>query len=118
MVTINQIQAGFARFVDVHIAGAYSGIEKAIVLGGSTLFAASIPNVVKAYSEKPIVSALGVCNPTTGYVDIDALYNAFVPHMGSDKIPITLPKLGSINLGTIKLGREEVDALVRYIKEA
>lgn len=57
-------------------------------------------------------------NAEAGFIDIDALYNAFVPHMGAEKIPITLPKIGSINLGTIKLGKEEIDALVRYIKEA
>jgi hypothetical protein len=30
-----------------------------------------------------------------------------------DKIPVTIPKVG-----TIKLGRDEFDALLRYIKES
>ena len=60
-----------------------------------------------------MVAALGVYNPEAGTIDIDKLYQAFVPHMGADKIPVTIPKIG-----TIKLGRDEIDALVRYIKEA
>lgn len=118
MATIPQIQKGFAAFVDNHVAGAYTGIDRAIVLGAATLLAANFPNVVKMYGNHPVVTALGVYNSEGGSVDIDALYNAFVPHMGAEKIPITIPKMGSINLGTIKLGKEEIDALVRYIKEA
>ena len=118
MATIPQVQKGFAMFVDNHVAGAYTGIDRAIVLGGATLLAANLPNILKLYGSNPVIFALGVYNPETGFIDIDALYNAFVPRMGSEKIPITIPKLGKIDLGTIKLGKEEIDALVRYIKEA
>lgn len=118
MATIPQVQKGFAKFIDNHVAGAYTGIDKAIVLGLSTLVSASLPNIVAQYGSHPVVAAMGLYNAEAGFIDIDALYNAFVPRMGAEKIPITLPKMGSINLGTIKLGKEEIDALVRYIKEA
>lgn len=113
MATIGQIQRGVARFVDGHLAGAFTGWQKALVVGGSTLLAANMPNLVKIYGTHPMVSALGVYNPDAGTIDVDALYNAFVPHMGTDKLPITIPKVG-----TIKLGKEDLDALYRYIKEA
>jgi phosphoribosylcarboxyaminoimidazole (NCAIR) mutase len=113
MATINQIQKGFARFVDTHIAGAFDGWQKAIVAGGAGLLAANLPNIIKVYGNTPVVAALGVYSPDSGTVNIDALYNAFVPHLGSDKIPVTIPKVG-----TIRLGKEEIDLLVRYIKEA
>ena len=113
MATVTQIQKGFAAFVDNYVAGAYTGIEKAIVLGASTLLAANFPNIVKEYSNHPMVAALGIYNRETGFVDMDALYNAFVPHMGADKFPVTIPKIG-----TIKLGKQEIDILCRYIKEA
>ena len=118
MATVTQIQKGFAAFVDNYVAGAYTGIEKAIVLGASTLLAANFPNIVKEYANHPMVAALGIYNRETGFVDMDALYNAFVPHMGTEKLPIALPQMGSINLGTIKIGKEEIDALMRCIKEA
>lgn len=113
MATISQIQTGFARFIDNHISGAFSGWQKAIVVGGATLLAANLPNLVKVYGENPMVAALGVYNPDAGTVDIDKLYDAFVPHIGTDKIPVSIPKIG-----TIRLGKDDIDILRRYIKEA
>jgi hypothetical protein len=113
MATIYQVQTGFAKFVDKHLAGAFSGWQKALVLGGSTLLAAGIPNLIKIYSSNPIVSAMGVYNPENGTIDVDKLQSAFLPNLGADKIPITIPKVA-----TIKIGRDEIERLVRYIKEA
>lgn len=113
MATIQQIQTGFVRFIDTHIAGAFSGWQRAVIVGGSTLLAANFPNIIKVYGTHPMVTALGVYNPETGLIDIDTLYNAFVPHLGAEKIPISIPKMG-----TIRLGKEEIDTIIRYIKEA
>ena len=113
MATIKQLQTGFANFVDNYIAGAFSGWQKAVVVGGATLLAANLPNLVKVYGENPMVAALGVYNQEAGTVDIDKLYDAFVPHIGTDKIPVSIPKIG-----TIRLGKDDIDILRRYIKEA
>ena len=113
MATIKQVQTGFANFVDNYIAGAFNGWQKAVVVGGATLLAANLPSIVNVYGATPMVVALGVYNPEAGTIDIDKLYQAFVPHLGADKIPVTIPQIG-----TIKIGKEEIDALVRYIKEA
>lgn len=113
MATIPQIQKGFIRFIDLHIAGAFDGWQRAIVVGGATLVGANLPALIKTYAAHPVVSALGVYNPVSESVDIDALYSAFVPNMGSDKLPVTIPKIG-----TIRIGKEEIDCLVKYIKEA
>ena len=113
MATIDQVQRGFTRFVDGHIAGAFEGWQRAVVAGAAGLLAANFPKLVKTYAGNPMVAALGVYDPETGFIDIDSVYNAFVPQLGMDKVPITIPKVG-----TIKLGTEEFDALRRYIKEA
>lgn len=113
MATIDQVQRGFTRFVDGHIAGAFEGWQRAVVAGAAGLLAANFPKLVKTYAVHPVVAALGVYDPETGFIDIDSVYNAFVPQLGMDKVPITIPKVG-----TIKLGTEEFDALRRYIKEA
>ena len=113
MVTISQIQRGFVKFVDNEVAVAFTGWQKAVVAGAAGLLAANFPNLVNTYAAHPIVAALGVYDPQSGSVNIDALYNAFVPKMGQEKIPITIPRIG-----TIKMGQPEVDALMRYIKEA
>lgn len=113
MVTIPQIQRGFVTFVDNEVAVAFDGWQKAIVAGTAGLLAANFNNLVKVYGASPIVAALGVYDANSNTVNIDALYNAFVPKLGNEKIPLTIPKIG-----TIRMGRQEIDALVRYIKEA
>lgn len=112
MVTISQIQRGFALFVDNEVAAAFDGWQKAVIAGGAALLAANFPNIVKAYAGNPLVAALGIYDASTGMVNIEAVHSAFVPKMGADKIPITIPKIG-----TIKFGREEIETLMRYIKE-
>lgn len=118
MVTFEQVQHGFTMFVDHHIANAYNGIERTIILGGATLIAAGLPNLAETYFSSPVFSAMRIIDTEERTIDIDAVYNAFIPHMGSEKLPITLPKMGKIDLGTIKLSREDIDILVRYIREA
>lgn len=113
MASIQQVQRGFTRFIDNQVAGAFDGWQKVVVLGGATLIAANLPNLISTYTKDPIVSALGIYNAETNSIDVDALYNAFVPNMASEKIPVTIPKIGAI-----KLGKEEFDVLLRYIKEA
>jgi hypothetical protein len=113
MASIEQLQKGFARIIDTHISTAFDGWQKAVIAGMSALLAANFPNLVKTYGSHPMVVALGVYDPATGYIDIDGLYNSFVPQLGGEKIPINIPKIG-----TIKVGKEEFDLLLRYIKEA
>ena len=113
MANIAQIQRGFRQFVDNEVAAAFDGWQKAIVGGAAALLAANLPNLVKVYGAHPLVAALGVYDPVSGNVNIDALYNAIVPKMGQEKIPLNIPKLG-----TIRLGQEELKLLARYIKEA
>ena len=113
MATIQQVQKGFVRFVDSHVAGAFDGWQKAVVIGGATLLSANLPALANTYGKHPAVAALGVYDAANGSIDLDSLYAAFVPHMGTDKIPIAIPKVG-----TIKMGKEEIDVLFRYIKEA
>jgi hypothetical protein len=113
MATIKQVQTGFVTFIDRDVAAAFEGWQKALVVGGATLLAANFPKLAQTYGRHPMVSALGVYNEVTGTIDIDAVYNAFVPHLGAEKIPVTIPKVG-----TIKLGKDEIDTIVRYIKEA
>ena len=112
MVTISQSQKGFSLFIDNEVAAAFDGWQKSIIAGGAALLAANFPNIVKTYAEHPLVAAFGIYDINTGMVNIEAVHSTFVPKMGTDKIPITIPKIG-----TIKIGREEIDTLMRYIKE-
>lgn len=113
MTSITQIQRGFVKFVDAEVAPAFEGWQKAVVAGTAGLLASNFPNLVKTYGSHPLVAALGIYDSSSGCVNIDALYDAFVPKMGMEKIPIAIPKIG-----TIRMGRDEIDTLIMYIKEA
>lgn len=113
MVHISKIQRGFTAFIDREVAVAFDGWQKAVVAGCAGLIAANFPKLLSEYGSHPFVSALGVYHPESAEIDLDALYNAFVPKLGAEKIPISIPKIG-----TIKMGKEEIDTLMRYIKEA
>lgn len=113
MATISQIQRGFALFVDNEVASAFTGWQKAIVAGFGGMLAANFSSLVKTYGNHPLVTALGLYDADNNTINIDSAYNAIVPKLSTEKIPISIPKIG-----TIKIGREEIDSLVRYIKEA
>lgn len=110
MVTIEQVQKGLARYIDVQLAGAFEGWQKAVVLAGGVLIARNIPALVDQYAGHPLAGALGVFRD--GGIDIDAMHEAFAENLGGEKVPIKLP-----GIGVIKFGRDDLDALVRYVKE-
>lgn len=112
MVSVSQVQRGFVNFIDNEIAVAFDGWQKAVLAGAAALLAAGMPNLIKTYGSSPVVAALNIYDANANAVNIDAIYNAFVPKLGAEKIPVVIPKIG-----TIKLGREEIDSLMRYIKE-
>ena len=112
MVSVSQVQRGFVNFIDNEIAVAFDGWQKAVVAGAAALLAAGMPNLIKTYGSNPVVAALNIYDANANAVNIDAIYNAFVPKLGAEKIPVVIPKIGAI-----KLGREEIDSLMRYIKE-
>ena len=58
-------------------------------------------------------SAMRIYDPESGEVDIDALYQAAKPYMGTDPLPLKIPALNV----TIKMGKKEIGTLYTYIKE-
>lgn len=113
MASIQKIQAGAARFVDQELVPAVSAGEKILVAGAAALLLSKMENFVQQYAAHPIVAAMGVYDMQNHDVDVDALYQAFAPQFGNEKLPIKVPVIG-----TIKIGKAEVDKLYQYIKEA
>ena len=113
MATIPQIQTGAARFIDNELLPSFTGWQKVLLGGGMGLLLKNLPKTIAALAQHPMVAALGIYNAQNGTVDVDALANAFLPQMGADALPITIP--GGV---TIRLARADFDKLIRYIKEA
>lgn len=113
MATIQQIQKAAARFVDQDIAPAFSGGERILVSGAAGLLIANSGKLVAQYAAHPMVAALGVLDTQSGEIDVDALYQAFAPKFENEKIPLKIPVVG-----TIRIGKAEVDRFYQYVKEA
>jgi len=113
MATIQQIQKAAARFVDQDIAPAFSGGERILVSGAAGLLIANSGKLVAQYATHPMVAALGVVDAQSGDIDVDSLYQAFAPKFGNEKIPLKIPVVG-----TIRIGKAEVDRFYQYVKEA
>ena len=111
MVRMDQVQRGLANFIDRELMPSLSGWDKVLVGGGAGLLSAKLPQIV---AQVPVAATIGLYDAASNQVDIDALYNAIVPHIGAEALPLKLPVLGIV----VKIGRPEIDALYRYIKEA
>lgn len=110
MVTMEKVQRGLAAFIDRELIPSLSGWDKVLVGGCAGLAVAKLPQMIAQY---PIVATLGVYDTENNRVDIDALYQAIVPYIGTEALPVKFPMLGI----TVKMGRAEIDTLYKYIKE-
>ena len=111
MARMDQVPRGLAAFSDNELMPSLTGWDKVLVGGGAGLLSAKLPQIVAQF---PVVAALGLYDAASNQVDIDALYNAIVPHIGTESLPLKIPMVGI----TVKIGRQEIDALYRYVKEA
>jgi hypothetical protein len=114
MVTIAQMQRGMTEFIDRELIPHLSGMERIVVGGGGTLIAAKLPEVLTKFSDHPLLSVFGLIDKEHGTMDIDAVYNAVKPYMGTESFPVKIPIVGV----TLKMGHNEINQLLRYIKES
>lgn len=111
MVPMDKVQRGMAAFLDRELIPSLTGWDKVLVGGGTGIVVAKLPKIVEMY---PIITALDIYDKANNQMDIDTLYQAVTPYMGSETLPMKIPYLGI----TIKVGKPQVDALYQYIKEA
>lgn len=113
MVPLENVQAGIVKFIDREIAPGLSGWDRVLIAGAGGLLTARIPDIIAQYADHPMVKALGVYDQEHGMVDVDALYNAAKPYIGTEPMPIKIPVLKM----TMKVGKKELDTLYAYIQE-
>lgn len=113
MVSMDTVQSGIAKFIDRDIAPSLNGWDRVLIAGAGGLLTANIPNIIAQYAEHPMFKALGVYDKGRNAVDVDALYNAAKPYMGTEALPVKIPGIGL----TLKLGKQDIDTLYAYIQE-
>lgn len=111
MVTIDKVQRGLTMFIDREMVPVLTGWDKVLIGGGAGLAVAKLPKILAQY---PVLSVLDIYDKENNLVDIDTLYQVIVPQIGTESLPAKIPVLNM----TMKIGRNEIDALYRYIKEA
>lgn len=113
MTSLENIQAGIAKFIDRNIAPNLSGWDKVLVAGTAGILTAKLPTIISQYSSNPVVKALGVYDAENAMVDVDALYKAAKPYIGAEPLPVKIPVIGI----TLKIGKQDIDTLYAYIQE-
>ena len=113
MIPLENVQAGIVKFIDREIAPSLSGWDKVLVAGAGGLLTAKLPNVISQYAENPMLKAMEIYDQEHGMVDVDALYNAAKPYIGTEPMPIKIPVVKM----TMKVGKKELDTLYKYIQE-
>ena len=111
MVSMEKVQKGIAVFIDQELIPSLTGWDKILVGGSAGVAVAKLPKIIQQY---PIVSALDIYDKNNNQMDIDTLYQSVVPYLGNELLPLRIPVLGI----TMKVGKQQIDALYRYIKEA
>ena len=111
MVSMEKVQKGIAVFIDQELIPSLTGWDKILVGGSAGVAVANLPKIIEQY---PIVSALDIYDKNNNQMDIDTLYQSVVPYLGNELLPLRIPVLGI----TMKVGKQQIDALYRYIKEA
>lgn len=113
MASMENVQRGLVKFIDREIAPSLSGWDRVLVAGGCGILASRLPALAAQYAQKPVIAALGVYDEERGTIDVDTLYAAAKPYMGTEALPLKIPGLNI----TIKMGKKELDTLYAYIRE-
>lgn len=114
MSSITAVQTGLSKFVDRDIVPSLSGWDRVLIAGGGGILAKRLPQLLEQYAGHPIIAALGVYDGQSGAIDIDALYQAANPYIGTEPLPVKIPFVGI----TMKMGKKDLDSLYSCIKES
>lgn len=113
MIPLENVQAGIVKFIDREIAPSLSGWDRVLIAGAGGLLAAKLPSIIAQYADNPVLKAMEIYDQEHGMVDVDALYNAAKPYIGTEPMPIKIPVVKM----TMKVGKKELDTLYKYIQE-
>lgn len=119
MVSIDQIERGFARYIDNEVMPTINqgGFARVAIGAAAGVLVQRAGRMVEAYTNNPALRALGLTDEAHN-VDVDVLVTEIrknVPDEGF-KIHIPNPLTGSDIMAMI-FKRDDVDRLYQYIKQ-
>ena len=112
MTSIDKIQRGASRFVDMELMPKLAGRDKWIVAGIVTLYIKRLPALIEKAKSREAVKLLDVIGEDNS-VDLEAVYNSIKPAAAQTPAAINIP-MG----GMITITGSDIDSLYNYIMQA
>lgn len=113
MVTTNQIERGFARWLDAELMPhlPQNGWKKVIAGAAASIMIKRGGHMVEALMNHPIIVALDIAK--NGEIDLEIIRDEMKANMTEAGLIIDLPMIGEL-----KLHKNDIDTLYAYITEA
>lgn len=111
MYSVDKVQRGIARYLEIELLPKLDGKEKWIITGIATLALNKMPQLVKQYSEKEVIKLADIM--TADAIDVDAIANAIKPAARQTPATFQIPFGGKISLT-----EADIDILLNEIKKA
>lgn len=112
MTSIEKIQRGATRFVDMELMPKLAGRDKWIVAGVVTLYIKRLPALIEKAKSSEALKLLDVIGEDNS-IDLEAVYNSVKPAAAQTPAAINIPMSG-----TITITGADIDALYNYIIQA
>lgn len=112
MVSVEKLQRGISRYIEVEVLPHLSGKDKWIVAGAATMYLSKLPAIIQTAAQKSAIKVLGVITED-GMVDAEYIISSIKPAAHSSPATFTLP----LSTSTITLRETDLDVLLRYITE-
>lgn len=110
MITLAQLQAGVGRYIETEIISKIPGWQRWVIGAGVSRLLSRSTEVFNQLKESKLVQLLGVIDPATDQIDIDALYSEFAKQAQQSAITFDVPLVGALTLNA-----QDVDKLYQYI---
>lgn len=110
--SIEKVQAGLVKFIDTEMINHLDGWQKIGFGAGSALIIKNLPKTIEAYAKHPAIAMLGIVDED-GNIDIDAVHDAIMDYFSSEGEYVNVPLIGRV-----KITKQDVETLYKYIKEA
>ncbi len=110
--SIQKVQSGIARFIDTEMINHLDGWQKIGFGAASALAIKNLENIIKQYKSNPVIAMFGIIDEDNN-IDIDALHDAIMDYFNTEGEYVNVPLLGRL-----KITKQDVETLYKYIKEA
>lgn len=110
MVTLNQVKAGAAAYIEQEIIAKIGGWQKWVAGAAVSMALNRADTIFEALRQNPAVQLLGIIDDS-GEIDIDALYSEFKKQAQHGPISFDVPMIGKLTLN-----ESDVDKIYNSIK--